>query len=103
MAEWIIEAGPEPGARRIVKDGVDITSELAALTLVIDRTEVLVTATYLAGEVFVQADDEDPPISGTDPHGTVGEPDYEQIIEDRAAARGPDPEAVMWGGEDLPS
>ncbi len=32
-----------------------------------------------------------------------GEPDYEQIIEDRARDRGPDPEAVMWGGEDIPS
>ena len=31
------------------------------------------------------------------------EPDYEQIIEDRAYMRGPDPEAVMWGGEDIPS
>jgi hypothetical protein len=31
------------------------------------------------------------------------EPDYEQILEDRAADRGPDPEAVMWGGEDIPS
>ncbi len=29
------------------------------------------------------------------------EPDYEQIIEDRARDRGPDPEAVMWGGEDF--
>jgi hypothetical protein len=33
----------------------------------------------------------------------TGEPDYEQIIEDRAARHGPDPEAVMWGGEDIPS
>ncbi len=32
-----------------------------------------------------------------------GEPDFEQIIEDRARDRGPDPEAVMWGGEDIPS
>ena len=31
------------------------------------------------------------------------EPDYEQIIEDRARDRGPDPEAIMWGGEDIPS
>ena len=31
------------------------------------------------------------------------EPDYEQIIEDRAYMSGPDPEAVMWGGEDIPS
>ncbi len=31
------------------------------------------------------------------------EPDYEQILEDRAADRGPDPEAIMWGGEDIPS
>ena len=31
------------------------------------------------------------------------EPDYEAILEDRAAARGPDPEATMWGGEDIPS
>ena len=31
------------------------------------------------------------------------EPDYEQTIEDRARDRGPDPEAVMWGGEDIPS
>ncbi len=31
------------------------------------------------------------------------EPDYEQIIEDRAYMRGRDPEAVMWGGEDIPS
>ncbi len=31
------------------------------------------------------------------------EPDYEQIIEDRARDRGRDPEAVMWGGEDIPS
>ncbi len=35
-----------------------------------------------------------------EPHG---EPDYEQIIEDRAYMRGRDPEAVMWGGEDIPS
>ena len=31
------------------------------------------------------------------------EPDYEQIIEDRAYMSGRDPEAVMWGGEDIPS
>ncbi len=31
------------------------------------------------------------------------EPDWEQILEDRAADRGPDPEAIMWGGEDIPS
>lgn len=31
------------------------------------------------------------------------EPDYEQILEDRAADRGLDPEAIMWGGEDIPS
>ena len=35
--------------------------------------------------------------------GEQSEPDYEQITEDRAYMRGPDPEAVMWGGEDIPS
>ncbi len=58
MAEWIIEAGPEPGARRIVKDGVDITGELKALTLTIDRTEVRVLAEYITSEVAVLADDD---------------------------------------------
>ncbi len=56
MAEWIIEAGPEIGSRRIVKDGVDITAELSSLTLVIDRTEVLVTVEYVAGEVTLLAE-----------------------------------------------
>ncbi len=43
----------------------------------------------------IHYDDHDPPPGP--------EPDYEQIIEDRAADRGPDPEAIMWGGEDIPS
>jgi hypothetical protein len=34
---------------------------------------------------------------------TPPEPDYEQIMEDRALRHGRDPEAVMWGGEDIPS
>jgi hypothetical protein len=38
-----------------------------------------------------------------EPEVDAAEPDYEQIIEDRARARGPDPEAIMWGGEDIPS
>ena len=63
MAEWIIEAGPEPGARRIIKDGVDITGELSALTLTIDRSEVRVIVEYTPAAVTVLADDDQNPPS----------------------------------------
>ena len=36
-------------------------------------------------------------------YGSGSEPDFEQMVEDRAARHGPDPEAVMWGGVDTPS
>ncbi len=57
MAEWIIEAGPATGDRRIVKDGVDITGELKALTLEIDRTEVRVIVEYVHDTLIATADD----------------------------------------------
>ncbi len=121
MAKWIIEAGPEPGDRKVIKDGVDITDEMVSITVYADRNEVQVTVEYVDAAVTVLADDDpEPPdycyecdrvIEGASDHaadclnsdqpGT--EPDHEQIIEDRAADRGRDPEAIMWGGEDVPS